>query len=206
MAGTKAQQQPVDVQRVDSLAALAAQHYTHTFASPPPAPGAAPAEAAVAEAAAAGPPRALRKRQHSSRRTLMAALSRDNSAASSLDGMQPAGKARHLCDPDSQPGSPRGVPGALQHGLPPLAGRPPSRGSSLLGREAAAAAAYAMAEAARLLAGGTPPDAQSPAGTPRAAAAQCTASPFGDSCGRGLALPPSPLHARMTCMKLRDTA
>ena len=202
--------QPPGVQRVDSLAALAAQHFTHTFAAAPPAAAAA---AAAAEAPAAGPPpaaRALRKRQHSSRRTLMAALSRDNSVASSLDGMQPT-THRRLCDPDSLPTSPGAAPGTLQHaaaaglhaGLPPLHGRAPSRNGSLLGREAAAAAAIAMEEAARLMAGGTPPDALSPAGTPTAAGAQCAATPF---TGRALAPPSSPLHARLTCMKLRDTA
>lgn len=194
---------PPGVQRVDSLAALAAQRFTNTFVAPPP-------EAAGDAPAAAAHGRSLRKRQHSSRRTLIAALSRDNSVASSLDGMQPTGKARHLCDADSCATSPaQDHAGSLQHmgslGLPPPPplGRPLHRTGSVLGREAAAQVAASMAEAAaRAMAAVLPADMQSPAGTPTAAAAAAQPGAFFHDGGRG---PPSPLHARMTCMKLRDT-
>lgn len=178
------------VHRCDSLTAEAAQRFTNTFGS------------AAGEAERGGAPmpplvgRGLRKRQHSSRRTLMAALSRDNSVASSMDGMQPMGKQqRHVADPDSAGPSPdRPRPMA---DMPSLPLRPLPRSGSLLGRDAAAAVtAAAMAEAAaKALASAVPPDMLAPAGTPTAqqAPSYFACEHYGSNEGR----PPSPLHARM---------
>jgi hypothetical protein len=142
--------------------------------------------------------RGMRKRQHSSRRTLMAALSRDNSVASSMDGMQPMGKQqRHVVDPDSAGPSPdRPRPMA---DMPSLPLRPLHRSGSLLGRDAAAtAAAVAMAEAAaKALASAVPHDMPAPAGTPTAQQAPGFFACGGEHYGSKESRPPSPLHARM---------
>ena len=202
-AGGAAKPPPGAVQRCDSLAAMAAQRFTHNFAAEQETAaegGAGGGAAAQRPGAGPMPPlvgRGLRKRQHSSRRTLMAALSRDNSVASSMDGMQPSGKARHVMDPDSAGPSPdrcRPAPGDQ----PSLPLRPLHRSSSLLGREAAAAAAMAEA-AAKALAAALPADMLSPAGTPTA---RQQAPPFcacgaDDYYGSNEGRPPSPLHARM---------
>lgn len=192
-AGGASKPPTAGVPRCDSLTAVAAQRFTNAFG------------AAGAEAERGGVPmpplvgRGLRKRQHSSRRTLMAALSRDNSVASSMDGMQPIGKQqRHVADPDSAGPSPdRPRPMADMPSLP-LRG-PLPRSGSLLGRDAAAAAtAAAMAEAAaKALAAAVPPDMLPAAGTPTAQQAPsffaCGSEHYGSCEGR----PPSPLHARM---------
>lgn len=190
---------PAGVQRTDSLAALAAQRFTHTFATLEPAAG---------EGAPPAPSRGLRKRHHSSRRTLMSALSRDNSAASSLDGMAPLGKAsRHGHDESAGP-SPDRYAAFAADALPRLPGVPPlHRSGSTLGREAAAAAAAMAAEAARALAAALPADAvPAAAATPllRAFGADCGCG-TGPACSAAGVPPSSPLHARMTCMRLRDT-
>ena len=201
--------------RGDSLAALAAQRFTNTFVEPAPA---APSSGDGPEANAAAPlaavpvaGRGLRKRQHSSRRTLIAALSRDNSVASSMDGMQPLGKLRHIAA-DSGPSSPCGDTGELPAGLP----RALHRSGSMLGREAWAAATGAgLAEASAAAA-----SALATAAVPRdvqAAGAACgTLLPpfrFDNAAGSDALVSPLParqppqspqLHARMTCMKLRD--
>ena len=194
--------------RMDSLAALAAQRFTNTFA-PEQQAGAQQGqqqqqqevetadggEPAAAPSAAA---RAQRKRQHSSRRALMQALSRDNSVASSIEGMQPLGKSRHISD--SCTASPDA--GADLAGQQRLL----MRSGSTLGREAAAAAAAMAAEIANATdaAGETSVAATSCHrafkglfGEGGAAAAGAARSPF--------KAPNSPLHTRMTCMKLRDT-
>lgn len=190
-AGATSKPPPGAVHRCDSLTAVAAQRFTNTFG-------------AAGEAERGGAPmpplvgRGLRKRQHSSRRTLMAALSRDNSVASSMDGLQPMGKQqRHVADPDSAGPSPdRPRPMA---DMPSLPLRPLHRSGSLLGRDASAAAtAAAMAEAAaKALASAVPHDMLAPAGTPTAQHAPaffaCGGQHYGSNDGR----PPSPLHARM---------
>ncbi|KAL4427957.1 hypothetical protein ABPG75_002046 [Micractinium tetrahymenae] len=221
--------------RIDSLAALAAQRFTNTFGQQQQAPAASSDQgqvcaAAVAQqqqgaAAAAAPSgcpapsapqpvggRALRKRQHSSRRALMAALSRDNSVASSIDGMAPLGKARHIMESG----------GASPADCDPQQPHPLHRTASMLGREAAAALADATAKAFTMAAAAA---GLSPA--PAAAAADISASAtpshllirdisFGPAAqglaaaaeagGQGrMAAPPSPLHARMTGLKLRST-
>lgn len=222
--------------RVDSLAALAAQRFTNTFgqqnelavchdqqecgngsavASQRQQLGNAPALGGAPAASAPQPAgkRALRKRQHSSRRTLMAALSRDNSVASSIDGMAPVGKARHIMESG----------GASPADCEPEQLQPLHRSTSNLGRAAAAALADAAAKAFTLAAAA---GELSPA--PAAAAAEISASAtpshllirdicFGptapgmssaaaEAAGQaGLAAPASPLHARMTGLKLRST-
>jgi hypothetical protein len=136
----------------------------------------------------------------------MAALSRDNSVASSIDGMQPPlGKARHLSI-DSAPGSPGGA--AAAHS-PAGAPRLLNRTSSVFGREAAAAAGMNLAEAAvRALGDGQAASMGSPEplhlnSLCSISAADChqysMMSPVASR-----PMPQSPLHARMTCMKLRD--
>lgn len=196
---------PLQVQRCDSLAALAAQRVTHTFGS-----GSSDAAVSSGEAPAAGPMpplvgRGLRKRQLSSRRTLMATLSRDNSAASSMD-LQPQGKTRHVMEAESGGNSPdRTAPFGCA--LPALAMRPLHRSGSTLGREAAAAAAAMAAEAAKAIAA-APADMLSPAATPTAQhsppAFFCGAA-AGDCEGSCGSQPGVPLLARMTCLKVRDT-
>lgn len=213
-------------QRIDSLAALAGQRFTNTFAQPPPeqeaAAGAAlgaqqaGSEAAGGVAARQAPTgRALRKRQHSSRRTLMAALSRENSAASSLDGLAPPlGKARHILE--------SGGASPTDHELPQLQLQGMHRSGSLLGREASAAAALAEAAAKAFMAaapGGAPPSdgAYSPMSVASTPSHHLQRR---DSFGAGVrgqhpaGLPPSPLprlppssplHARMTGLKLRSS-
>lgn len=213
--------------RIDSLATLAAQRFTNTFGQQQDG-AAGGAEGERRSSAAVGVPqqqpgaptapqpvgkRGLRKRQHSSRRTLMAALSRDNSVASSIDGMAPLGKARHIMESG----------GASPAECEPEQPHPLHRSASNLGREAAAALAEAAARAFTLAAaaGGLSP-------APAAAAADISASAtpshllirdisFGaaapgmaaagaEATGQGhLAAPASPLHARMTGLKLRST-
>lgn len=222
--------------RMDSLATLAAQRFTNTFgqrqevapsgehgrgssaavlvqqqqAGVASAPGGAPAASAPQPVGG----RALRKRQHSSRRTLMAALSRDNSVASSIDGMAPLGKTRHIME--SGGASPADCEPEQPHSL--------RRSASNLSREAATALADATAKAFTLAAAAA--GSLSPA--PAAAAAEISASAtpshllirdisFGpgargvaaaaaEACAQGrLEAPPSPLHARMTGLKLRSS-
>ena len=194
--------------RMDSMAGLAAQRLTHTFAPEQQAAAqqaqqqeVAPADGAYSAYAPSAAARAQRKRQHSSRRTLMQALSRDNSVASSIDGMQPLGKARHISD--SCTASPDAGAGAAGQQ------RLLMRSGSTLGREAAAAAAAMAAEISKATAAAGAAGEASAAATPcqrafeglfgegGAAAAGAARSPF--------KAPNSPLHARMTCMKLRDT-
>ncbi|KAL4858673.1 Wee1-like protein kinase [Chlorella vulgaris] len=189
--------------RDDSLGAMAAQRYTHTFA-PYEQPAAAPAVTGTTAAVPLGA-RGLRKRQHSSRRTLMAALSRDNSVASSIDGMQPQGKARHIML-DSGPQSPCGNSGDT-----PLSQL--HHTSSTLRREAVAAAVAGLAEAAaRALTasgGGTADLKDAVVGhlsPPFRFDSICSATGGDDAVPSSpvVVRPQSPLHARMTCMKLRD--
>jgi hypothetical protein len=190
-AGAAAKPPSGAVHRCDSLTAVATQRLTNVFAPAGEAErGGAPMPPLVG--------RGMRKRQHSSRRTLMAALSRDNSVASSMDGMQPMGKQqRHVVDPDSAGPSPdRPRPMA---DMPSLPLRPLHRSGSLLGRDAAAtAAAVAMAEAAaKALASAVPHDMPAPAGTPTAQQAPGFFACGGEHYGSKESRPPSPLHARM---------
>lgn len=195
--------------RTDSLAALAAQHFTHVFAAPAaePAPMAAPPVPLG---------RGPRKRQHSSRRTLMATLSRDltrdNSVASSLDGLQPLMKNQHLMPEGGSCGASPDRSGWGMRAEPSVPGVPPRqlhRSGSTLGREAANAATAIALAAAAALAAGLPADASPPATTPTKqsfpgfAGSDCACG--GSSACRQAVQRSSPLHARMTCMKLRDS-
>jgi hypothetical protein len=135
----------------------------------------------------------------------MAALSRDNSVASSIDGMQPQGKARHIML-DSGPQSPCGNSGDT-----PLSQL--HHTSSTLRREAVAAAVAGLAEAAaRALTasgGGTADLKDAVVGhlsPPFRFDSICSATGGDDAVPSSpvVVRQQSPLHARMTCMKLRD--
>jgi hypothetical protein len=142
----------------------------------------------------------------------MAALSRDNSFASSIDGLQPQGKTRHIMAPESGPAS------LDSSGELPVAPRLLRRASSMLGREAPATAVGLAAAAAKALAAGGMPleDAQAAVA---AAAGPCPSfyiESTQSTAGNGPLPEPespllvrptqqSPLHARMTCMKLGDS-
>ena len=250
--------------RLDSLAAMAAQRFTNMFGQQQQ-PAAVAAMAAVAteiaeqeEQGVRGLPpptqqRGLRKRQHnSSRRALMSMiggaallegggaqppLSRDNSVASSIDGLQPAGKTRHLLAPHEQQQEGGGSPDGDDDGddslgegggggwasptfadsdayrtHSPLPPRPLARSSGSLSREMGAGdgsgggtpgcrqlhpLARSSGSGVQLQPGG---DFVHGFGTAAAAAEmQAVAQP-----PPALLLPPLPLHARLTCMQLRD--